>query len=97
MDNLWLIWQYLLDMRKVNNSIENIKEFVSALVGKNLKISVNKGRKRIIKYTGSIQQLYPQVFILNIDDNKDIKSMSCSYHDVICGDIKMSELKTTHN
>ena len=78
-------------MRKVNNSIDNVKEFITTLEGKMLKISVNKGRKRIVKYTGSIQQLYPQVFVLNINDNKDIKSLSCSYNDVICGDIKISE------
>jgi len=80
-------------MRKVNNSIDKVKEFISTLEGKSLKISVNKGRKRIIKYTGSIQQLYPQVFVLNINNNKDIKSLSCSYNDVICGDIKLSEDK----
>ncbi|MCL1945101.1 MAG: Veg family protein [Firmicutes bacterium] len=78
-------------MRKVNNSIDKVKEFVTTLEGKKLKISVNKGRKRIVKYTGSIQQLFPQVFVLNINDNKDIKSLSCSYHDVICGDIKLAE------
>ncbi|MDR3022133.1 MAG: Veg family protein [Clostridiales bacterium] len=79
-------------MRKVNNNIENIKSFILELQGKALKISVNKGRKRIIKYNGCIDALYPQVFVLKIEDNKDIKSLSCSYHDVICGDIKLTEI-----
>jgi uncharacterized protein Veg len=84
-------------MRKVNNSIENVKAFMLQLIGKELKISVNKGRKRIIKYNGSIDTLYPQVFVLKIDDNKDIKSLSCSYHDVICGDIKLIAAHTDNH
>lgn len=70
-------------------SIQEVKMNVSALVGARLKISVNKGRKRIVKYDGCIQSIYPSVFTLKIDNDKNIEMLSCSYSDVICGDIKL--------
>jgi len=76
-------------MRKVNNSIEQVKDFIAKLQGKLLKISVNRGRKRIVRYVGSILETYPQVFVLKIDNDKHIEKLSCSYSDVICGDIKL--------
>jgi len=79
----------ITSMRKVNNSIEQVKELINTLQGKSLKISVNKGRKRIVRYTGSIVETYPQVFVLKIENDKHIDKLSCSYSDVICGDIKL--------
>ncbi|MCL2598667.1 MAG: Veg family protein [Firmicutes bacterium] len=76
-------------MRKVNNSIDNVKDLIQNLQGKSLKISVNKGRKRIVRYVGSILETYPQVFVLKIDNDKFLDKLSCSYSDVICGDIKL--------
>ncbi len=78
-------------MRKCAKSIDEVKAYVNELTGRPLKISVNKGRKKIVKYSGSILAVYPQVFTLKIADNKNIELLACSYSDVICGDIKLSE------
>ncbi len=78
-------------MRKCAKSIDEVKAYVHELTGRPLKISVNKGRKKIVKYSGSILAVYPQVFTLKIADNKNVELLACSYSDVICGDIKLSE------
>ena len=81
-------------MRKRAVSIEEIKSEVLSLEGQKLKISVNKGRKKVVKYDGELSGVYPSVFILKITGDKKINSLSCSYSDVICGDIKLKgELK----
>lgn len=81
-------------MRKRAVSIDEIKSDVAALVGQHLKISVNKGRKKIVRYDGELAGVYPSVFILKIIGDKNVNSLSCSYSDVICGDIKLKgELK----
>ncbi|MDE6614102.1 MAG: Veg family protein, partial [Clostridia bacterium] len=80
-------------MRNCAKNIEDVKAYVSNLCGRNLRISVNKGRKKIVKYNGSILAVYPQVFTLKITDVKNMDLLSCSYNDVICGDIKLSEIK----
>lgn len=70
-------------------SIDEIKANVLSLLGRKLKISVNKGRKKVARYEGELSGVYPGVFVLRIDGDKAIKTMSCSYSDVICGDIKL--------
>lgn len=70
-------------------SIEDVKANVNELLGQRLRISVNKGRKRIIKYDGTIDSIYPSVFTLKIENDKNLDMLSCSYSDVICGDIKL--------
>ena len=75
-------------MREKTKSIQQVKESMQNLKGNNLKISVNKGRKKIVKYDGKIINLYPSVFTLKIFNDKNIDFLSCSYNDVICGDIK---------
>ena len=70
-------------------SIEDAKLHIEKLSGQRLRISVNKGRKKIIRYSGSIAQIYPSVFTVNIVDDKNINLLSCSYSDVICGQIQL--------
>lgn len=76
-------------MRKSAMSIDEVKTYVDSLKGRSLKISVNKGRKRIVRYDGSIEEIYPSVFTLKIHGDKNVNMLSCSYSDVICGDIKI--------
>lgn len=77
-------------MRKRAVSVEEVKRTIGNLRGSNLKISVNKGRKRILKYDGEIAELYPAVFTLKITSDKNVDLLSFSYSDVICGDIKLT-------
>lgn len=77
-------------MRKRAVSVEEVKETINNLRGSDLKISVNKGRKRILKYDGVIGDLYPAVFTLRIKSDKNVDLLSFSYSDVICGDIKLT-------
>lgn len=76
-------------MRKRAVSIDEIKKDVLDLKGKELRISINKGRKKIVRYEGEITDIYPSVFVLRINNDHHIKMLSFSYSDVICGDIKL--------
>ncbi len=76
-------------MRKSSMSIDEVKSYIGSLKGRALKISVNKGRKRIVRYDGSIEEVYPSVFTLKIHGDKNVNKLSCSYSDVVCGDIKL--------
>jgi len=70
-------------------SIEDAKKHIEDLASKDtLKISINKGRKKIVRYEGKIGDIYPQVFTLHISNDKHINMLSCSYCDVICGQIQ---------
>ena len=53
-------------MRKVNLSINEIIEKIKNMQGKDINMEVNRGRKRIEKYVGVIEKVYPSVFTVSI-------------------------------
>lgn len=80
-------------MRKRAMSIEEAKQLVSSYVGVPVTVHVNKGRKKIVRYEGEVTELYPAVFTLKIVNEKNTNKMSCSYSDVICGDIRLQPIR----
>lgn len=67
--------------------LQTIKDEISQLKGKNLKLMVNKGRKKIVKFYGIIESVYPAMFIIKPNENIELDRTSFSYNDVLCGDI----------
>lgn len=76
-------------MRKCAMSTAEAKDMISGYVGVPVRVSVNKGRKRIVRYDAAVTEIYPSVFTLKIENDRFLKKLSCSYSDVICGDIKI--------
>lgn len=79
-------------MRKVNTSVSTVIEEISKLKGSNISMEINKGRKKIEKYQGIIENVYPSIFTVNIGEGKN--PMSYSYNEVLCGDVIINELRT---
>ena len=67
-------------MRKVNTNVSTVIEEIEKLKGSNISMEINKGRKRIEKYQGIIENVYPSIFTVNIGEGKN--PMSYSYNDV---------------
>ncbi len=80
-------------MKKKVISAKDVRDNITALKGKMLQIKVNKGRKRIIKYSGEIDEILPSLFTVTIVGEKNISRLSCSYSDIICGDVILTEKK----
>ena len=78
-------------MRKVNYSVSNIIEEIERLKGENISMQINKGRKKIEKYQGIIENVYPSIFTVNIGEGK--RPLSYSYTEVLCGDVIINGLK----
>ena len=83
-------------MRKKAQSIEIIKAKIHAMLGKNINMSVCRGRKRISKYVGIIENTFPSVFIVRLKnkekDTERIPCLSYSYNDVLCGEVRIEEV-----
>lgn len=78
-------------MRKGIINLDSIKDKILAVKGKDINIIINKGRKRISRYSGVVEDLYPSVFTVKILNDRQLKSVTCSYSDVLCGDVKINE------
>lgn len=78
-------------MRKAEGSLDYAKQLVDKLYGKQIDIKYNKGRNKIIHYKGEISERHANVFVITVY-NDIIDRLSCSYADILCGEIKMKEI-----
>ncbi len=67
--------------------LQNVKDEIFCLKGKELDFLVNKGRKKIVKFNGIIESVYPSMFVIKPNENVELDRTSFSYNDVLCGDI----------
>lgn len=78
-------------MRKNLLSLQQIKDKILQIKGKDANIVINRGRKKLDKYVGVVENIYPSVFTVKIINDKMLKNVTCSYSDVLCGDVKIDE------
>lgn len=69
-------------MRANVNALSEIKERVANLKGNEINLCVNRGRKKIDKLQGFIENIYPSVFTFMTSQNA---RETFSYFDVLCG------------
>ncbi len=77
-------------MRKVNNNVTNVISLIEKLKGEAISMQVNKGRKKVEKYQGIIENVYPSIFTVNIGEGKS--PLSYSYTEVLCGDVVITKI-----
>ena len=75
-------------MKKVLKTIDNIKTELESIKGKEIKIEVNKGRKKISKFNGELLDIYPSVFKVRVDSISE-PERTYSYTEVLCGNVKI--------
>lgn len=74
---------------KTNLTLNEIKMQIEQIKGKNIKMLVNRGRKKTEKLEGTVQNLYPSVFTVKLNDIKGNNIVSYSYTEVLCGFVKL--------
>ena len=78
-------------MRRSFLNLNDIKTRILNIKGKNVDIFINRGRKKIDNYLGVVENIYPSVFTVKILNDQQLKNVTCSYSDVLCGDVKIIE------
>lgn len=69
--------------------LSTVKQKILALKGNSVKMEVNRGRNKIVKFDGVIVDVYPSVFTVKTDEKIILGSKTFSYFDVLCGDVKI--------
>jgi uncharacterized protein Veg len=75
-------------MKKELRTIENVRDSLQRLKGEKVKMSVNRGRRKIVKFEAVLTNTYPSVFTVQIAE--DETSQSYSYTEVLCGNVKVA-------
>ena len=81
-----------MDLAKQAKIVDNIRETLDELVGQRLSIRANMGRSKIIESEGTLMQVHPQLFIVEVDRKRGRKArQSYQYVDVLTGTVELSK------
>ena len=78
-------------MRKPTMDVNKVKGEILKLKGKYVEMAVNKGRRKITKYEGVLEDIYNSVFVVKVMNVANVDKLSYSYSDVLCGDVKIAQ------
>lgn len=75
-------------MKKMPNTLDNIKDKITKLKGCDVNLYINRGRRKITSYRARIEEVYASVFTVKPFSQQVINTYS--YSDILCGDVKIS-------
>ena len=76
-------------MKKMPNTVDNIKQRVMELKGKEVNLHINRGRRKVSSYRARIEDVYASVFTVR-PCSLDLESIfTYSYNDILCGEVKI--------
>ena len=73
---------------KKNLGIDDAKTMVQQLLGRSVDVRLNRGRNKIKHYAGVVAEAHQHVFVIRLT-NEIFDRISCSYVDVVCGEIAL--------
>ena len=78
--------------------IERVKTLLTENIGKRIKLTAKKGRKRVIVRQGVISATYPSIFIVILDSISEFadtgRTISFSYADILTKSIEITVTDT---
>jgi len=73
------------------NALLEIKRSLEAHVGQKIMLRANGGRRKTIERTGVLEEIYPSVFIVKLDQEQHaFKRVSYSYADILTESVEVS-------
>ncbi|MGC4378588.1 Veg family protein [Fictibacillus sp. Mic-4] len=81
----------------MGKTIVDIKRVLESNVGKRLSLRANGGRRKTIERLGTLEETYPAVFIIKLDqDTNAFERVSYSYADVLTETVELTFLDDTN-
>ena len=77
-------------IKKKPDTVDNIKQKIIALKGKEVELFINRGRKKIGNYRARIENAYTSVFTVKTCSTENDAIYTYSYNDILCGEVKIS-------
>ena len=78
-------------MRRTITTLDDIKQAVLSLKGEQVKLYINRGRRKIFRLEGVIDNVYTSVFTVK-DKIASSATHTYSYSDILCGEVKITKL-----
>ena len=71
-------------------TLNDIKQAVFALKCEEVELYINRGRRKILRFEGIIDNVYTSVFTVK-DKIPSASTHTYSYSDILCGEVKISK------
>ena len=84
-------------MIKRGNNLELIKKTIAEYLRRQVDVTVNLGRNKILRYCGELSGVYPALFTVSPNDKSFLGKTSYSYAEVLCGSVKVKPAKKVDN
>ncbi len=75
-------------MKKMPNTLTDIKQKILALKGKEVNLYINRGRRKVSTMRARIEDCYASVFTVKSGLEEVISTYS--YNDILCGEVQIS-------
>ena len=77
------------------NRVDEIRDELTTLEGKRLKVKANMGRSRIVERTGTLVHAHPSLFVVEVEERRGRTSrQSYQYVDVLTGTVELYDTET---
>lgn len=78
-------------MKRMPNTIENIKQKILKLKGEEINLYINRGRRNVSEYRARIENIYASVFTVKTCSVDCETVNTYSYNDILCGEVKITK------
>ncbi len=75
---------------RCNNVLKIIKDNMDSLVGQPVTIKANRGRKKVLEVEGIVEQTYPKVFVVKLQEDNLATRLSYTYTDILTKTVEIS-------
>ncbi|GGE21905.1 protein Veg [Marinithermofilum abyssi] len=73
------------------NALSEIKRTLEGYVGQKIRLKANSGRRKTIERSGVLEETYPSVFIVKLDEEQHaFERVSYSYADILTETVELT-------
>lgn len=70
--------------------LDEIKKKLESRIGEKIRLKANRGRKRTYEKIGVLENIYPSIFTIRIDEKNYNQCLSFTYADVLTETVELS-------
>ena len=71
------------------NPLGQIRKELDTHVGKKIKLRANRGRRRTFEKVGVLENTYPSIFVIRVDEKNYFQRLSFTYADVLTSTVEL--------
>ncbi|MFC4075552.1 biofilm formation stimulator Veg [Salinithrix halophila] len=73
------------------NALSEIKRTLEGYIGQKIRLKANSGRRKTIERSGVLEETYPSVFIVKLDEEQhSFERVSYSYADILTETVELT-------